>query len=70
MAWTSLYYHIVFAIRDRRPLLRDCLPRACQYASGILKNLDSHVIAAGGAEDHMHLAVELHATRPSRKWFA
>ena len=64
MSYTSLLYHIVFATKDRRPVLSsEDLPRVQEYMGGILRNVDAKLLAAGGADDHIHLAASLHPSR-------
>ena len=61
MSYTSLLYHVVFSTKDRRPLLSaDRLPRVQEYIGGILRSLDGKLLAAGGTDDHIHLAASLH----------
>ena len=62
MSYTSLFYHIVFATKERRPFLSDELaPRAIQYIGGIVRNINGRLLAGGGVDDHLHLIV---TTRP------
>lgn len=62
MSYTSLFYHIVFSTKERRPLLSNGLaPRVIQYIGGIVRNTDGRLLAGGGADDHLHLIV---TTRP------
>ncbi len=63
MSYSSLFYHIVFSTKDRRPLLsEEILPRACEYMGGIMRNLGGKMLAGGGAADHVHLAAVLRPT--------
>ena len=59
--YTQIYYHIVFATKDREPALssdhRDGLFR---YIWGILKNKDCHLYRINGVEDHLHIFTGLH----------
>lgn len=52
--------HLVFSTKNRQPTLtehvRDPL---CAYASGVLRDLDSHVIAITAWRDHVHILFEL-----------
>ena len=58
MSFVQLHYHIVFATKQRRPLLADELrPRLTEYIGGILRAAGSMLLEAGGTADHMHLAV-------------
>ncbi len=63
MSYTNLLIHIVFATKDRRPLIR---PEAREsihaYIRGILKNLKAFPVAVNGVDDHVHLLVDISAT--------
>ncbi len=62
MSYTKLQYHIVFATKGRRPLLRsDMLARLIKYIGGITRGLNGTLLEANGSKDHLHLAVILHA---------
>jgi putative transposase len=64
MSYTNLLYHIVFSTKDRRPFLADDLrPRVRDYIGGIVHAEGGQLLAADGAPDHFHLAVNLSATR-------
>ena len=59
----GLHYHIIFATKDRRPLIKpDIQPRLHEYLGGIVSTLDGKCRIAGGVEDHVHLLVSLKAT--------
>ena len=61
MSYTSLFYHIVFSTKQRRPLLsEELLPRVIRYIGGIIRNMDSQLLEGGGIEDHLHLAATVH----------
>ncbi len=63
MSYTKLNYHIVFATKDRRAMLKaDVMPRLVKYIGGIVRNLKGKLLEAGGSEDHMHLATSIHPT--------
>jgi len=63
MSYTSLFYHVVFSTKDRRPLLsEELLPRACEYMGGIIRNMRGKMLAANGSADHVHLAALLRPT--------
>ena len=64
MAFTRLLYHIVFSTKDRRPFLKeDLMPRVREYVGGVIEGDGGHVLAIDGAEDHLHAALCLPATR-------
>ncbi len=63
MSHRALYYHIVFATKQRRPLLRgEALARTCQYLGGIARKLDGQILLGGGMPDHIHIAAAIPAT--------
>ncbi len=63
MSYTSLFYHIVFSTKDRRPFLSDdTLSRTCPYMGGIARKLKCQLLLANGVSDHVHLAAVVHPT--------
>ncbi|MCD6049367.1 MAG: transposase [Verrucomicrobia bacterium] len=65
-----VYIHLVFSVKDRRPLLRDKTIRdeTHAYLSGISKRLDCAPISVGGAEDHVHLLCRFGRTITQAEW--
>ena len=60
-SYTCLHYHLIFATQDRVPhLTPDLRRRVLDYVGGIIKNERGVLIAAGGAQDHIHLLAGLH----------
>ncbi|WP_417729936.1 IS200/IS605 family transposase [Rosistilla oblonga] len=59
----QLLYHIVFSVKDRRPLLQDdaLLAQVWSYMAGIAKNLEGFAIKIGGFYDHAHVLVRIPA---------
>ncbi len=61
--FTQLYYHLVFAVKDRIPALetsgRESLYR---YINGIIKNNKCLLYQINGAEDHVHILCDIHPT--------
>ena len=63
MSYASLHYHLVFATKERRPLIRDdWRPRLHEYLGGIVRGLGGFPEVAGGVADHVHLLVGLKPT--------
>jgi putative transposase len=57
---TCLRVHVVFSTKDRRPVSPpEVEPALYAYFGGILKNLDSCCLAAGGTNNHVHLLISL-----------
>lgn len=61
--YVSIHVHIVFATKDRRPLLsKQWRDRLFAYMGGTLKGMKCHPEAIGGVEDHVHILVGIPAT--------
>ena len=60
---TCLLYHLVFATKNREPLLsQDWRDRLHEYLGGIVRGLGGVPQGVGGVADHVHLLVGLKAT--------
>jgi REP element-mobilizing transposase RayT len=60
MSHTRLLYHIVFATKDRFPLIQpEWENELYGYLVGIVKNQGGEVIAINGMPNHVHLLVRL-----------
>jgi REP element-mobilizing transposase RayT len=56
--------HLIFSTKDRRPLLEDGIREEIhRYACGILKDLESPVLAINSVADHIHVLFNLHRTK-------
>ncbi len=63
MSYTNLLYHIVYATKERAPLITNVLrPRLHEYLGGIVHGLGSVPIEINGVSDHVHLLVRLRPT--------
>lgn len=52
----ACHYHLIFACKDRRPLLSDAIrAELYPYIHGILQNRECTLIEGGGIADHIHL---------------
>ena len=52
--------HLVFSTKNRQPILAEAVrDPLCAYASGVLRDLESHVIAINAWRDHVHILFEL-----------
>ena len=61
--YTSLHYHLVFATKDRIPLIEShWRKRLHEYLGGTVCGLDGVSEGVGGISDHIHLLVSLRAT--------
>ena len=53
-----LRVHVVFSTKNRQPMITpDVEPELYAYLGGIMNNLDSRCLAAGGTSNHVHLLV-------------
>ena len=61
-SFTSHYLHLVFSVKQRRPLITpEIRDRLYSYLGGIARNKNCVLDTAGGMPDHVHLLVSLHA---------
>lgn len=61
MSYTCLFYHIVFAVKDRqRPPREEQMKRIREYLAGMIRNRQARLYACNGPADHLHLLVALH----------
>ena len=61
--YLSLHYHLVFATKDRRPIIADAWQnRLHEYLGGTINGLGGFSQGVGGIADHVHLLVGLKAT--------
>jgi REP element-mobilizing transposase RayT len=52
--------HLVFSTKNREPVLTEAVREPlCAYASAVLRDLDSHVIAMSAWHDHVHILLVL-----------
>ena len=63
MSYTNLLYHVVYAAKERAPLITNTLkPRLHEYLGGIVNGLGCIPIEINGVSDHVHLLVKLRPT--------
>ena len=63
MSYTNLLYHIVYATKERAPLITEVIgPRLHQYLGGTVRGLEGVPIEINGMADHVHLLVRLRPT--------
>ena len=56
----AVYVHLIFSTKNRSPLIRPQVEEELyKYLAGTLRNLDSPMLCAGGAEDHIHILLRL-----------
>ena len=59
-SYSNLLTHIVYATKDRRPLIDSELEtRLFPYFGGIVRELGGKMYIVNGGEDHVHLLAEL-----------
>jgi len=67
---STVYIHLVFSTKERRPFLRDLPLREAlhSYLGGVSKQLDCPPILVGGVEDHVHLLARFGRTITQADW--
>ena len=61
--YTQILIHMVFATKERRPLIVPQLKTDLHaYMAGVSRNLKCHVYALSGVADHCHLVFDLSPT--------
>ena len=66
--YTQNTLHIIFATKDRRKSIpHDFQPHLWSYVAGICKNHGILAHSIGGADDHIHLLIQLPQTLPLAK---
>lgn len=59
-SYTNLLYHIVFSMKDRKPLITaEVRSRLYEYIGGTIRGLGGVMLAIGGMEDHAHVLTKL-----------
>ena len=59
-SYTNLIYHIVFATKDRRPLITtESEERLYEYIGGIIRGLGGILLMINGVQDHVHILAKL-----------
>ena len=62
-AYTNLIFHIIFATKERRPLIdEEFQPRLYDYIGGTIRALKGRSLEIGGVEDHVHILTKLQPT--------
>jgi putative transposase len=60
MSHTHFLFHIVFATKDRKPLIAaEWESELHAYLSGIIKNLGGQTLEINGMPDHIHIVTQL-----------
>ena len=61
--YLSLHYHVIFATKDRRPMIADeWRDRLHTYLGGLAKKLNGFPQGVGGVADHVHALIGLPGT--------
>jgi len=61
--YTQILYHLVFATKDRRPVLSDSRrDDLFKYISGVIKNHHCRPTWSDGVRDHVHFLMSVHPT--------
>lgn len=66
----TVYLHLVFSTKERRPWLRDGSVRSSlhEYLGGISKRLECAPVLIGGVEDHVHILARFGRTITIADW--
>jgi putative transposase len=60
MSYTNLLYHIIYATKERAPLITNALrPRLHEYPGGTVRGLGGIAIEINGTNDHVHVLAKL-----------
>ena len=63
MSYTNLLYHIVYATKERAPLITASLrPRLNEYLGGTVRGLGGIALEINGTVDHVHVLAKLRPT--------
>ncbi len=63
MSYTNLLYHIVYATKERAPLITNKLrPRLHEYLGGTVRSLGGIALEINGTNDHVHILAKLRPT--------
>src|SRR5260370_616203 len=63
MSYTNLLYHIVYATKERAPLITKTLrPRLHEYLGGTVRGLGGIALEINGTADHIHVLAKLRPT--------
>ena len=58
--YTNLYFHVIFSVKERMPLLKpDVLNKLCPYIGGIARTNNFKTIITNGTENHIHILILL-----------
>ena len=56
MSYTDLLYHVVYATKERAPLITNTLrPRLHEYLGGTVRGLGGVALEVNGVADHVHI---------------
>ena len=63
MSYTNLLYHIVYATKERAPLITSTLrPRLHEYLGGTVRGLDGVALEINGTADHVQILARMRPT--------
>lgn len=63
MSYTNLLYHIVYATKERAPLITNTLRlRLHEYLGGTIRGLGGIAFEINGTNDHVHILAKLQPT--------
>jgi putative transposase len=63
VSYTNLLYHIVYATKERAPIItRTLRPRLHEYLGGTVRGLGGIALEINGTNDHVHILAKLRPT--------
>ena len=63
-SFTSLYAHLVFSTKDRKPYLDDTIrARVHAYLATVVRDMKSSYVVVGGVVDHVHILFEMNKSQ-------
>ena len=60
MSYHSLYYHIIFSTKNRKPYMdEDQLEEMYKYMTGVIETMKAKLFWINGPSDHVHIALSV-----------
>ena len=71
MSYTNLLYHIVYATKERAPLITNALrPRLHEYLGGTVRGIGGIALEINGTNDHVHVLAKVRRQFPCQNSLA
>ena len=63
MSYSNLLFHVVFSMKERRPLIEETIRQSLfKYMGGIVRELGGKAFMVNGTSDHVHLLLSVSPT--------